>query len=199
MIPGIPFRNDSPATAPGFAVLRAVGVVEVDGQAVLRVDQPNGTFERLYYINGPLPVAPGEYGVCAAGAPAFVLRDGEAGEPLAGQSWGAAGGTWALVPRRPGFTILGAPLGQGGTARVLVRQQEITTLLGYLDEALWPGSSATVSIWAGAAGSEEDSGQDVAAGDWLLREADEPLAAGTRVVVQWIHGAWYVTEAQCPA
>ena len=193
----LPFRNDASETVPGFAVLRVVGVMQLEGQAVLRVEQPNGTYERLYYVNGPVPVALGEYGVCCAGQPAFVAYD-TGSTPATGESWGAKDGEWKLFPHRPGFTLLGDAIDDDGPARVLVRQQEVTTLAGKLEASLSPGGSVTVSLWCAEPGSEVDSGLDVTAHDWLLRGETAALATGTKVVVTWLHGAWYVTEAQCP-
>jgi hypothetical protein len=74
----------------------------------------------------------------------------------------------------------------------------IEEVIGKLDGALSQGGSATVSIWSGEGGSEVDTGINITAYDWLMKSGADDIAAGKKVLIRWINGVPYVTEAECP-
>lgn len=185
----IPFRNDSAASIPGFAVMRATGTIDVSGRLALTMDTPNATFERLYYINGPTPVPSGRFGQCRllTGSDSLaypILYAASGGTPEFGESWGPAEGEWALRPNRYGFTILGQPNGQ----RVFARQHEVCNVQGVLASDLFEHETATVHVIGGGA----SLGQQLLAHDALL-PTNTHLPTGTPVVVTWLTGRWCVS------
>jgi hypothetical protein len=189
MSQAISFRNDSPVTIPGFAVMRCTGTVSVEGRLSLTMNTPNELFERWYYVNGTTPVPAGRFGQCrvlvdADSAAYPVLFAMSVGTPQPGESWGPAAGEWSLRPDRYGFTIVGQPEGQ----RVFARQHEVTSVAGVLTSNLSPHESAVVSV----VGSGVALGQQLLAHDGLLVN-DTFLPADTPVVVTWLAGLWLVT------
>lgn len=64
--------------------------------------------------------------------------------------------------------------------------------LGKLDGTLAAGGSATVSVWAGGAGSEEDTDENVTASDWLGLSGDED----DEVIVALIGCSWYILNVK---
>jgi len=90
--------------------------------------------------------------------------------------------------------------GAGTVVWAIVRlgKYERGSAIGKLDEALEQGGSATVSIWSGEGGSEVDTGINITAFDWLMKSGADDIAAGKKVLIRWINGVPYVTEAECP-
>jgi hypothetical protein len=72
-------------------------------------------------------------------------------------------------------------------------------IIGKLDDDLSPGESATVSVWGGDGGEEEDTEEDIEAWDWIMLNDADPIESGTKVICQLINGVWYVVQASCPA
>jgi hypothetical protein len=70
--------------------------------------------------------------------------------------------------------------------------------IGKLDEALSPGSVATVSVWTGTPSSETDSDENIEAYDWLMKDGSAAIATGKKVACVWANGAWYVVGCECP-
>ncbi len=66
--------------------------------------------------------------------------------------------------------------------------------IGILDASLEQGGSATVSVWEGG----EDTGDNITAYDWLMKEGTEDIAAGKKVICAKINDTWYVVDAECP-
>ncbi len=69
--------------------------------------------------------------------------------------------------------------------------------IGVLDSDLAYRSSATMSVYTGAGGSETDSGENITVWDWLLSPGDS-IPAGSNVIAGWNGFAWYVFAAECP-
>jgi hypothetical protein len=183
----LPCRNDSSEEIPAGAALAINGVSLVEGQSVLAVVKPGSTWQRRYALAGPWPIPAGAYGACTLESPAWAWCDTQT-TPQPGQSWGIKPGEWRLFPHRPGFTVLGGLVND----RALVLPHAVDQLLGKTDGVLSKGSSGLVSLWFGPPGSEADSNLDVTA--WN-RFANVP--AGRWVSLAWIHGAWYLTAAEC--
>lgn len=97
-------RNDSGEEAPGFACLQVTGA-EDDLGYVTTITKPDGA-AHSFVINGPYPIANGEYGTAYAG----YVRAGYTGSqtPLTGESWGPRAGEWLLSPDGdPAITVFG--------------------------------------------------------------------------------------------
>ncbi|MBL8825632.1 MAG: hypothetical protein JNM18_01515 [Planctomycetaceae bacterium] len=185
----ISFRNDSGFSVPGFGVMRCTGTTSLAGRLSLTMQEPNDTFERWYYVNGPTPVPSGRFGQCrvlnAADAAAYpVLFAQGLGTPVPGESWGPASGEWSLRPQRYGFTIIGQPEGQ----RVFARQHEVIAVEGTLAADLFQHETTTVNVTGFGAGL----GQQLVAHDCLLAN-DQFLLSSTPVIVTWLAGRWCVT------
>lgn len=106
------------------------------------------------------------------------------------------GGRWVIVAKD-----------KLGTWWIIATPGLRSALKGVLNEQLEKGGKATMSIWdwdqvytgTGTSDDEElDTGEDVEVHDWLLRDDNSFVAAGTRVVVNFIGGRWYVISASCP-
>lgn len=190
----LPFRNDSGETVPAYGVVRVTGATERHGQLLLTAAQPDSALRRQYALNGPLPVAAGDYGSCTCDSPWFALRG--AGSPEPGQAWGPQPTSWSLVAGRPGFAVLGA-IDEADPLRMLVRHDPPQQLLGRTSATLTPGSSATIDLYFGGGGAESDSTIDLTAHEWML-PTGESVESGAEVVLSWINGLWYVTAAECP-
>lgn len=189
MSQAISFRNDSEFSVPGFGVMRCTGTMSHAGRLSLTMSEPNTTFERWYYVNGPTPVPAGRFGQCrvltAADSAAYPVLFAESfGTPTPGQSWGPAVGEWSLRPNRYGFTIVGQPEGQ----RVFARQHEVITVEGTLAADLLQHETAIVNVL----GFSAALGQQLLAHDCLLAN-DQFLPSGTPVIVTWLASRWCVT------
>ena len=185
------FRNDAGEVVPAFGVLRVTGVALRGLTPVLTVEKPNEVLQRSYWLNGPMQVAAGGFGLCTCEV-AYALFN--SGTPSVGEGWGAVPGEWTLSKNAvDSFEILG----DAAEGLVLVKPMEVTQLIGKLDGALSVGGSATVSVWAGAGGSESDSTMNVTAFDWLMKAGAAAVASGKKVKLEWVNGQWYVTNAEC--
>jgi len=83
--------------------------------------------------------------------------------------------------------------------RSRLRRPPGDTLLGVLDEDLFPGSSAQMSIWGGdvTKGEFADTGDNLdEVWDYFL-DPGETVTAGARVEVAWMYGAWWVVASRC--
>lgn len=183
----LPCRNDSGEEIPAGAALLISGVTIVDGRSVLAVEKPSHIWQRRYALAGPWPIPAGAFGACTLEAPAWAWCDTQI-TPQPGQSWGAKPGEWRLFPHRPGFTVLAGLVNQ----RTLVMPQTVDQLLGKTDGTLGKGSSGLVSLWFGPPGNQTDSNFDVIAWNQFAN-----VAANRWVALGWMHGAWYLTAAEC--
>lgn len=183
----LPCRNDAGEEIPAGAALHISGVSVVEGRSVLAVVKPTSTWQRRYALAGPWPIPAGAYGACTLEGPVWAWCDTQT-TPQPGQSWGVKPGEWRLFPHRPGFMVLGGLVNQ----RTLVLPQHISQLLGKTDSTLAKGASGVVSLWFGPAGSESDSNLDVVAWNRFAN-----VGANRWVALAWIHGAWYLTAAEC--
>ena len=82
---------------------------------------------------------------------------------------------------------------------MLARLDTINIIIGKLAGSLSQGSSAMINVWAGVAGSEAVvASLTLSANDWLMTPGATAIASGKKVLVQWVNGIAYVTEAECP-
>jgi hypothetical protein len=181
----IPFMNGAGEPIPGFAIMTAGGTHLVDNQLVLVMQQPSESYDRLYYVNSPVPVSPGGFGTCNVGDHALA-RWNDSIAWTAGTTCGPKPGDWGLWSGSPGFHILGAAT----PGQLLVRQHEVTVLQGKTAATLEAGGSVTVNI----CNQDTDLGFRVVAYDWMLTAGYE-IGAGDPVVVAWVNSAWVVIAA----
>lgn len=99
---------------PAFGVCEIVGgsrpeninAAQAGGRTVLNVTRPTEDSPAAVCLNGPIPLPAGAYGFGTLDYPAYALYD-DANAPVAGETWGAASGTFELTKDKSGFVILG--------------------------------------------------------------------------------------------
>lgn len=198
-VAGVRIWNNSGGIIPAFGVLRIVGrkylpVVTPTGiQNILHVEvaKPNGTFYREYLVNGASPIAALGTGYAFPLGVCTALYN-TASTPALGQEWGATNGQWYLSQHRPGFYVYDIVSSTAGT--LLASQQRVDTIHGVLDGDITSGGTQDVSIYVGAGGSETDLTINLTARSYI---AGSTISSTKRVVVTWINGTPYVTQAQC--
>jgi hypothetical protein len=157
------FLNNNAAQAPAYGLLRATGVSIVEpGRVVLTVDQPNAFgCQANCFVNGPVPVAAGQYGYCTRGGPLVALYETSDGTPAFGDSWGPRSGTWKLKKNTGGFFCLGGPT-NAGLGLALFVPLPMLTVRGQVSSDVASGSNGTLTVYTGAFGSETSTSQTIA-------------------------------------
>jgi hypothetical protein len=189
----VPFYNDSGETIPAYGVMRVSGVQTRGAVPVITVNKPSGTFQRLYLVNGPLPVSGSSsqepnFGTWASEA-AFVLYD-DSNTPAYGEEWGPSNGSWEIKKYRYGFHILGGATG-GDTDIVGVRQGIVSEFYGQTDGAHNKGSTGTISIFDG---NNSDTTDNMAS----VQNRYGNVATTKKVTVRCHGGVWQIVSAECP-
>jgi hypothetical protein len=142
---GISFYNSSGETIPAYGCMKPTGSSVIEGQAVLTMGKPDAEWSRTYYLNGPVDVPAGSYGVAqdAARFPAIaIFAELSSGDPAIDEHWGPTLDDWRLQQGMEGFVILGHPFGDvpeesdDKPRRVVVQPYEIRTLIARLTENL---------------------------------------------------------------
>ena len=158
--PWTEFVNSSSGTIPAYGVVRGTGVSIIEpGRVVMTVDQPN-TFgcQTQCFVNGPAPVAAGNFGYACRTGLLVALYDTADGTPAFGQAWGPRAGTWKLKQNTGGFAVIGVTNSSIGLA--LVSPAPMLTVRGKTNSgSIAKGATGTVNIFAGLLGSETDTGQ----------------------------------------
>jgi hypothetical protein len=154
------FVNNNAGTVPAYGVIRATGLTVVEqGRVVLSADQPNAYGCQVQcFVNSPVSVGAGKYGYATRSVPAVALYDLADGAPAFGQAWGPRAGTWKLKKNTGGFFMLGATnttLGLALVAPLPMLAFRGKTTAGPINK----GTSGTINIYAGALGTETDTGQ----------------------------------------
>jgi hypothetical protein len=185
----IPFRNDSNETIPAYAAMRVTGVVTTMSIPVITVAKPSSTFQGLYLVNGPLPVASsGElpaFGTWADQA-GFVLYD-DANTPALGEEWGPYDGSWEIKKYRYGFTILGA----AASGIVGVVQRQVHVVYGKSSAGITASGSGTVTIYDG---NQTTTGHNISA----TNRTGIAIGANTWCKATWLGGTWFAEAWECP-
>lgn len=189
-VPWVPVKNAGGAEIPSFAIMRGTGTTTIDSKPVVTVDKPNTSFQRWYYVNGPVPIPASKTGAATIFVPqVYALYDTADGTPAVGEAWGVANGSHKLRKNRPGFNIL-----QGGTGgRVLVAQHVVNEVVGKTDATHNKGASGPISVFFGPPNSETDPG------DFTIQAVNKfaNLAASMWVVAHWLNSAWYLVAGEC--
>lgn len=165
------FLNSSGEECPGYAVMEVTAGVRGGANAYteerLTITKPTSTFNRLYLVNGPMPVADGKEGEGtwlmddSAGRP--VLYASGDGTPAWGESWGAKASQWTLAKNRPGFLVTGANNTTATNPYTSAVQEVVMQLIGKPTANVTAPNTCTINIYSGTAGSESDTLIDVSA------------------------------------
>lgn len=188
------FRNDSSDVVPAFGIVRITGSITRRRQTVLKVDQPNTYGSQfLHAVNGPQEVSANKYGLCTLDFPAIALYDDGDGTPAFGEAWGPRDDSWKLRKSTGGFQVVGSPDTEASI--VLVSRSPMLSFLGKTDAAINKGNSGTVSIFAGALGSESDTTVNMSG----VYNRFANVASGKWVRCHWNHDAqkWELVSAEC--
>lgn len=185
--------NSDASDAPAGALLPLTGGSKTIGEFALpTIEKPGNTLRRLVAVANPLGIKANAYGLATFDGPVDVAYTGA---PSTGDGLGAKPGQWIAAAGYPtciGF-IEPSPAA-GGLASCTI--QPVDSLIGKLTADLSPAGSATVNVWAGAAGSEATvSGMTITAWDYQGRGAK----SGSQVVCKWLDGFWYIVAFQSPA
>jgi hypothetical protein len=189
------FLNSSGEECPAYAVMEVTAGVRGGANAYteerLTITKPTSTFNRLYLVNGPQPVAANYEGEGtwlmddAAGRP--VLYASGDGTPAWGESWGAKASQWTLAKNRPGFLVTGANNTSATNVYTSGVQFYVNQLVGKPDANIAKGASGTVSIWMGTPGSEADTSINVTA-----YATGAAVTSGKWVSLVFVNGSWLV-------
>lgn len=192
----MPWKNTGEVAVGPYELIQFDGAEVVNGIIVRHGKQPDGTLNAAFAVNGPWTVQPGGRHNYQSGPEVMVIYDGT--DPNPGDRLGAKSGEGKAFADYPAcLTVIGVYNTAYKLAKCQLHKID-SELIGKLDAALEQGGSATVSIWAGAGGSEADTGINVTAFDWFLSEGADDIAAGKKVLVRIINGIFYVVEAECP-
>lgn len=110
-------QNVSGMEIPVGGILRLTGSVRCANSLIVKVNQPNASYNVLFGVALD-PIAAGGLGPCTLFDPCLALYDTGDGTPAIGESWGPVAGQWSLGKNRPGFGIIGNPADE----RVVVTQ-----------------------------------------------------------------------------
>lgn len=133
----IPFRNDSGEVIPPYAVMRPDALStegESQGNWFFKVVKPDDQFRRRYYINGPVAIPDGGFGMCSDGTYPTIASYGGGGVVDFQTPGGACEGSWKLNGAAGGvgaFTYIddyGYKPGLYASQLALVVQSELTRL-----------------------------------------------------------------------
>ncbi len=183
--------NDASEEIPAFSVVSITAGAMVGSRFQPKIKKPSTTFSREFGFTGT--------NKCASGGSLGVVQETalvkyDTGTPAYGEGWGIKPGQYTLSKGYPGAVCLGV---WDSTAKImLVRYLPFTVLMGKLDGTLNAASTATLSVWAGPAGSEVDTGWNITVRDWLMKSGSN-IATGKKVLAQWIGDAWYATQGEC--
>lgn len=197
----IPFRNDSGAEIPPFAVMRPSDIVDRDGQWVFTVVKPDTTFARRYLINGPTAVPIDAYSSAADGShPVLALRENEAA--TIGDGWGVQASSWKLKRLCPGNFTWHKNSGQSpsGDYRGLFSQEECNSLFVQGTSTIAGGGtySYTANILRGQPSTFVETTITVSITDFQFPDG-EVFPDDTRYKVSWVNGLWIIDSfSVCP-
>jgi hypothetical protein len=182
--------NTSNETIPAGGVMRITGKRTYADRFAIAVDKPNSTLQHEYLVNGAKPIPAG-----ASGYAADMTKDVElliaSGTPAYGESWGPTADSFSATQHRPGGFALGEAITRGDASYVPVNWRPIWHAMGKPGADISAGSSGTVTIWGGVAGSEATASITVSAYSRL------DIPADTFTAVTWLNDHWEATAMEC--
>lgn len=152
----VSFINAAGETAPAYGVLRITTPSTVDGEKVINIAKPDGTYRWRYLINGPDDVGNGDpgWGTYAFDSDKILYDTGST--PAFDEWWGPKSGEWKLFQHRPGFKLDGR---YNATDGVLWAQQfppaEVRVKNGSGGDYAAGAGPSTYKLLGGAAGNTD--------------------------------------------
>jgi hypothetical protein len=184
------FYNDSGETIPAYGCMAVTGV-HTD-PAYVKVGKPSTTFRRQYLPNGAAAVPAGETGIVPTARYHKWLYN--SGTPAVDEGYGPTPGQWYLTKAYPDVTLVAGI--EDASAKILKGTlHTIDVVIGKLAGTLTVGSSATVNVWSSEATPTVITSLTLSAHDWLMRSGS--ITTGTKVIVTWIGGKAWISEASC--
>lgn len=159
--PWVRFLNGSGEAIPPYAVMRITNVTSTASDLIYNVAKPDGTYRWRYLVNGPI--------ACGSeatheGLGTFLSEGGlvyfNSGTPAINEMWGPTSGQWYLTQHRPGFLVSGATTGTFNSKSFLAAVQVPPGEIRVQNDsggAVTAGSSATMSVFGGSAGTTDTS------------------------------------------
>lgn len=194
-------KNGAGEEIPAFSVVRIVSEALSNRRIVYTVAKPNAAstdFLRDYLVIGPfkIPNTSTALGFATSLAEAGFVRYDGSGTPAKDDVWGPKHGQFTLTKNYYGFTVRGGNTTVGGNNVTLARQTGVHTVLGKIDDSsVSVGSSCTVSVWAGAGGSEADTTMNITG--VYNRATALTSISGKYCMVGWNGGVPYLMWVAC--
>lgn len=116
--------NDAGEDIPPFAVME---ISEVDDDGAYHVRKPTIDNSNEVLFNGGAPIQIASYGQALATFPATAIYEQQAGEAVAGESWGVRSGQWHLSHSRSGFVAVQD--GENGLGAFAVRRHRLVEMV----------------------------------------------------------------------
>ena len=143
---------------PAFGLVRITGVDTTDAQGgTFQIAKPNADNQDCF-INGPTPIAIGDYGAITVDVPFMALYETGDGTPTVDSVWGVASGGYKLRSGKTGFVIKGVvdsvdgiamvmkqSGGGGGSSSITVKESDGSPICSGLDTIIIDASKMTVT------------------------------------------------------
>jgi hypothetical protein len=203
------FKNNAAGTVPARGIIRITGTTVVDaGRVVLQGAKPNtygdvGTM----FINGPVDVATGKYGICTRIGQAGLVTavyDSGTGTPAYGQTWGPIDSSFKMSRISQGWFCEGVAT-NAGQSLALFRELPMRSFRGKMTSTLSArscGSPVAAYYYRSDANTYTDSGYTTLS-NCVFNGLDASVASGSWcefVYDPFMNGAtptdgWRITQA----
>ena len=182
-----PFYNNSGEIIPSYGVVAfATGFLASESGPIPYVVKPSTVFRRMYGVNSGLPVAAGECGMCVTSGHARILYESGAAV-TADVSCGPKPDQWGLAVNWPETTIVRGVISSTQLTLWGSINARIESVLFKTTAAIAANTTATVTIYTGAHGSEAESSPRISLGT-RNRGASVSFTTGIFGKVTWING-----------
>ena len=160
-------KNGSGLVIPPFSLVYVSATTVSDGTIVHTVNRPlaaSADFYRFFLVTGPFAIGQqsNHEGIASnLDSPGLMSYD-SSGTPAAGQVWGPKHGQFTASSNYFGFQTMGGNTTFNGINVTVARQIGVHTVLGKIDDSsVSKGGTCTVSVHAGAGGSETNTGMNI--------------------------------------
>ena len=181
------FYNASGETVPSYGVIQfTTGFTASEAGPIQHATKPSTTFTREYGVNSGVPVEAGECGLCVTHGRTRILYGSSEAGVGPGVSLGPKPQQFGLAVNWPETTIVRGV--QSSTAFwVWGSIRQIDSVLFKSTAAISANTTATVTIWTGAHGSEVESSPRISLG-MRNRGASVSFTTGIFGKITWING-----------
>jgi len=195
-----PFKNTYAGTIPAYSLVEIVDCIAVPGLDLTyyTVTRPSTTFRgpSWYAVTSGESVAQNGTGQLRFEGTCRIAYD--SGTPAKFETYGVKPSQFTASKGFPGLAIAVHRIENSTRKWMLGTLEPANEFIGKLAGSLSQGSTAAVTIWAGAGGSEAaTSFSNITCRDWLMKSGATAIASGKKVVVRYINGTPYVVEAEC--